>query len=182
MLQLIIKKEADVVSKDNERKYDKYFLQDIILPDVIAGPESKQRYNDMGRRRILWLDSSNMAGADFQLNSAWIIHASGEQDSIKGVVVKDVTRGVEHSHDKNELLSFIGSNPDEPSDLCGEVEFYVEGEKYLLTKSTYIYMPAGLKHSLPYMIRVDRPIFHFSIIFGSNYHMNLADGTVFKVE
>ena len=177
-----LRKEAVNMCMNNEGEYGKYILQDIILPAVMSTPEAEKQYYGIGRRRILWIDGNNMAGANFQMNSTWIVHADREIHRAEEADGKVDTRGKQHSHDTDELLSFLGSNPDDPSDLCGEVEFYIEGEKHILTKSTYVYLPAGVKHSPLYMNRVDRPIFHFSLVFGPKYHMNLADGSVYLAE
>jgi hypothetical protein len=53
--------------------------------------------------------------------------------------------------------------------LGGEVEFWLEDEKYLLTKSCLIFAPKGLKHCPLRVIRVDRPIFHFTVVTGGEY-------------
>ena len=167
---------------NNEGKYGKYFLQDIKLPAMMASPEFQQEYKEVGRRRILWIDSMNMPGTDFQMNSTWIVHADRDIQLAReadGTVSK---LGLPHVHDSDELLSFLGSNPDDPSDLCGEVEFHIEGEKHILTKSTYIYIPAGVKHVPLYINRVDRPIFHFSLVFQPHYALNLDDGSELKAD
>ena len=67
-----------------------------------------------------------------------------------------------HTHDYDEVLSFFGTNPEDPHDLCGEIEFWMEDEKHTLTKSSMIFVPKGLRHSPLIIRRVDRPIFHFS--------------------
>lgn len=64
-----------------------------------------------------------------------------------------------HEHKYPELLLHIGMNPDDPLDLGGEVEMHMgpEMEKHVMTKSTFVYIPAGLIHA-PWIIkRVDRP-------------------------
>ncbi len=67
-----------------------------------------------------------------------------------------------HVHDFDEVLALVGTNPADPHDLCGEVEFWMGEEKYLLTKTCLVFVPAGLKHA-PFIVRrVERPIFHFT--------------------
>ena len=167
---------------NNEGEYGKYFMQDLILPTVMDNQEAREKYRAKGRRRILWIDSNNMDGANFQMNCAWIVHADRE---IQLTAETDGTEGMRrltHYHDTDELIGFLGSNPDDPSDLCGEIEFHVEGEIHILTRSTFIFMPAGMKHFPMYMNRIDRPVFHFSQVFGANYHMNLSDGSIYRAE
>jgi hypothetical protein len=70
-----------------------------------------------------------------------------------------------HTHDFDEIIGFYGSDPQNPRDLGGEVEFWMEDEKYVLNKSFLVFIPAGVKHCPLKLIRIDRPIFHFG---GSN--------------
>jgi hypothetical protein len=72
------------------------------------------------------------------------------------------TPGVDaHTHEYDEILGFYGCDPYNPHDLFGEIEFWIEDETYLLTKSCTIYIPKGIRHC-PLFIRVlDKPMFHF---------------------
>ena len=65
-----------------------------------------------------------------------------------------------HSHPFHELFCYFGTNTDDPSDLGGEIEFWLEDEQYILTKSCIIFVPKGMKHCPLITRRVDRPIFH----------------------
>jgi hypothetical protein len=67
-----------------------------------------------------------------------------------------------HTHEFDEVLAFFGSDPEDPRDLCGEVELWLGDERHLLTKSCLVYIPKGLKHCPMNILRADRPIFHFS--------------------
>jgi hypothetical protein len=66
-----------------------------------------------------------------------------------------------HTHDFDEVLGFYGCDPYNPRELFGEVEFWLEDEKYLLTKSCIIYIPKGLKHCPLTITRMEKPILHF---------------------
>ena len=70
---------------------------------------------------------------------------------------------------EGEIIGFLGSNPDKPEDLNGEVEIWIDGEKNLITRSAMVFMPGGLKHSPLILRRVDRPIFHFTVVPGKQY-------------
>jgi hypothetical protein len=74
-----------------------------------------------------------------------------------------------HTHDFDEFLGFYGSDPQNPRDLGGEIEFWMEDEKYILTKSFLAYIPAGVKHCPLKIIRIDRPMFHFGGSPAQNY-------------
>ena len=68
----------------------------------------------------------------------------------------------QHSHDFDEVLAFMGGDPEHPMEMNGEVELYIEDERHVLTKSCLVYIPAGTKHCPMNILRADRPIFHFS--------------------
>lgn len=164
---------------NNEGKYGKYIIQDSLLPPSLDNPEAKKEYFDVGRRRILWLDDRAAPECGITMNSAWILHADRDIQLEREANGSVAEMGKPHSHPGNEILGFLGSNPDDPSDLCGEVEIYIEGERHILTKSSYIYLPAGVKHLPLYINRVDRPIFHFFITLTSGYTM-VRDNGIFK--
>jgi hypothetical protein len=71
-----------------------------------------------------------------------------------------------HSHTYDEIIGLIGTNFDDPTDLCGEVEINIGGEKHIVTKSSLIFIPAGLEHGPFRELRMERPIFQFE--FGLN--------------
>lgn len=135
------------------------FAQNIV--QVAGGPvmtgDFKKIY-DKFAKRIVWIDGEVCPGA-FQMNTAWY-HNVPDRDPIFE----------EHVHDDcDELIGFFGSDPDNPNDLGGEIEFTIGGEAHLLTKSSIIFAPAGVTHNPMRILRVDRPIFHFSVITKSMY-------------
>jgi hypothetical protein len=136
----------------NNKKYAKYIVTELKAPP--SSPESVARYAEFATR-ILWLDSNVVEGA-FQMNCSWYLRPT------KGILEP-------HSHEYDEIIGFFGSNPEEPYDLGGEVEFWLEDEQYLLTKTCMVFVPKGMKHCPLVLRRVDRPIFHFTTVNGSQY-------------
>lgn len=67
-----------------------------------------------------------------------------------------------HVHDFDEYLGFAGSNPDDPTNLNGEVRFNIDGEWITITKSTILFIPAGVPHCPYEIVRCDKPIIHWS--------------------
>jgi hypothetical protein len=63
-----------------------------------------------------------------------------------------------HYHDVIEYVNLYGTNPDDPFELGGEVEFWIGDEKHVITKTCVITIPPGLSHCPFYFKRVDRPI------------------------
>jgi hypothetical protein len=138
----------------SEKKNEKYIVTELKTPS--ASPEAVARYAEFARR-ILWLDDSVVEGA-FQMNCSWYLRP---------------TRGITepHSHEYDEILGFFGSDPDDPLNLYGEVEFWLEDEQYFLTKTSMVFVPGGMSHCPLVLKRVDRPIFHFTTVNGGQYRM-----------
>ncbi len=140
---------------NNGGKYAQYFLQTLHNPPM--DEEFKKIYEKFAHR-ILWIDGGLVPGA-FQMNTAWYCKVP-ERDPIF----------TEHVHDDtSELIGFFSSDESDPYDLGGKIEFSIEGEPHLLTRSTMIYVPAGLKHNPMRILEVNRPIFHFSVVMQDHY-------------
>ena len=147
-----------VYDNNNGGEYAKYFIQQLQEPASMSAPSEFRTLYQKFAKRILWMDSDVCPGA-FQMNTAWYFNVP-ERDPIF----------TEHSHsDTSELIGFFSSDKDNPYDLGGAIEFSVGGEAHLLTKSTMIYIPAGIKHNPMRILRVDRPIFHFSVVMTEKY-------------
>ncbi len=143
-------------------KYGKYIVTEAKLPPpgVAAPAQTGERTGEM----VLLVTDEVIKGA-FYLNCALIWKASD-----KG------SPGIRHAHnDYDEYVGFMGSNPEDPHDLCGEVEFWLDDEKHILTKSCAVFIPKGLMHCPIYFRRVDRPIFYFSTAPSTTYGKDLPE-------
>ena len=156
---------------DKEGKYGHLFMQDTILPATHTNPVVQARYEKFGKR-IHWVDGNNMPGA-FQMNTSWWYKDNKELLDQPGTMASKP-----HSHPFPEILGFYGSNPDDPFDLGGEVEINIDGEKHIITKSTMVFIPPNLPHCPITVLKVDRPIFHFSVVMNEIYTTERADSTV----
>lgn len=74
-----------------------------------------------------------------------------------------------HSHDFEEVVTFFGTDPDDPTDLGGEIVFWMEDEPHTITKSCVIFVPKGVKHCPLIVRRLTRPVFHFATATDKNY-------------
>ena len=146
----------DKVYMNNEGEYGKYIVQDLQTPPNMYNEEFARMYEKFSHR-ILWMDGNVVPGA-FQMNTAWY-YAVPERDPVFE----------EHVHDYDELIGFFGSDPENPYDLGAEMEVTINGERHLLTKSSLIFAPAGLPHMRISIKRVDRPMFHFSVVMNPEY-------------
>ncbi len=144
-----------------ERKYEKYILTDLKLPQGAREWDEENQYDERATR-ILWLEDEILKGA-FSVICSWYWKATEKEGSPS------------HVHDFDEVVGFLGSDPQNPHDLGGEVEFWLEDEKYMLTKSCLIYAPKGLRHCPLRVTRVDRPFMFLAISLTAKY---VKDGIV----
>ena len=136
-------------------KYGKHIVTKLKAPNL--SPESIANYSNWATR-ILWMDQNVVAGA-FQMNCSWYRKPNPG----------DSGGAFAHTHDSDEIIGFFGDNWEKPYDLGAEVEFWLEDEIHLITSSAMIFVPKGMKHCPLILRRVDRPIFHFSVLTGGEY-------------
>jgi hypothetical protein len=138
------------------RKNEKYIVTDLRgAPDTApTGPEAAVEYSQFAKR-VLWMSNKATPGA-YNLMFSWYL--------------KPPAKPLEaHVHDYPEVLIFLGSNPEDPHDLGGEIEFWLEEEKYDLTTSCFIWVPRGMKHCPLVIKRIDRPIIHLGSSVRSDF-------------
>ncbi len=70
-----------------------------------------------------------------------------------------------HIHKEAEVLFHIGTNPEDPSDLGGEVVIYMgpELERHVFTRTTVIFIPPSFIHCPWNIIRTWRPWVHVEV-------------------
>jgi hypothetical protein len=147
------KKETMRVTK---RKNAKYVLQELKMPEgMMPSTEYLKRAT-----KVLWMDGQNTPGA-FNVNVVWLWKAT------------DFNHDEAHKHDYDEVIGFFGSDFQKPNELNAEVEFWLEDEKYILTKSTLLFIPKGLTHCPLRVLSVTKPIFHFTTVMSGTYKQNL---------
>lgn len=142
-----------------DRKYEKYILTELKVPQNVK--YKKEEYNKRATR-ILWLEDEIIEGASGVILS-WYWKAMEKEGTPS------------HVHDYDEILGFIGSDPQNPDDLGGEVEYWMENEKYILNKSCLIWTPKGLRHCPLKVTRVERPILFLAISMSKRY---VKDGII----
>jgi hypothetical protein len=82
-------------------------------------------------------------------------------------------RALPHRHPGDELFVFMGTDPNNPTDLGGEHEFWLgegdEAERHLITKTTCLYVPKGVVHNPNGCLRLDRPYVMFVVLMASEH-------------
>ncbi len=149
-------------------KYSQYILTDLkrdsrdatLPPDIDPADISDTK----SHRKVLSLDDMVIKGS-FYTEAVWIWPGGPD-------IYPETAEPNSHAHDYDETVAFFGTDFKNPNDLCGEIEFWIEDEKFILTKSCLIYLPKRTFHCPLVIRRVDRPIFHFATGPGAVYNQH----------
>ncbi|MBC3796573.1 hypothetical protein [Acetobacterium tundrae] len=108
----------------------KYVVQELQDPQM-GSKEFQEMYKRFSNR-ILWMDGNVVEGA-FQMNTAWYFAVPDDDPVFE-----------EHCHNSDEIIGFYSGDPNHPYDLGGELEVTIDGETRKITKSTMLFIPAGI--------------------------------------
>ena len=91
-------------------------------------------------------------------------------------VSKPVQLEEAHSHDFEEFLCFMGTNPGDKEDFGAEIEVTMgeEGEKQFINTPAVVMIPKGMAHSPINFKKVDKPVIYCSIYNAKEYVKNPA--------
>ena len=142
------------VAKAAERHYEKYFSYFVspkkMPPEDEAPQESESAIESSG---ILSMNS--IEGAPY-IQFAWLYSGSEKKPTHP-----------EHAHAWGEVFGYIGFvGQEDPYGPMGEVEFWIDGEKHVITKSCLVWMPPDLPHCPVRFSQIDRPILWFTLGIG----------------
>ena len=153
-----------------ESKHSKYVLtelkrdsRDAALP---PGIDPAVVTNTPSHIKMLSLDDSVLKGS-FYTEAVWIW--PGDND-----IYPETAEPNAHAHDYDETIAFFGTDFKNPNDLCGEIEIWMEDEKFMLTRSCLIFVPKGMYHCPLVIHKVEKPIFHFATGPGLLYTQEIA--------
>jgi hypothetical protein len=145
----------------NRTKYGKYIVTDYLTDEekIARGrtPDKREEGVPFGNG-LVWLDEKIVKDAFYM---EVVLLEPGSKSS--GVWVKP------HTHDKDEIIGFIGTNVRNPRSLDAEIELWLGDEKHILTKTCLVFVPRGLEHCPLIFNRVGTPVVHFSVLTGGQY-------------
>lgn len=139
---------------DPNYDYSKHVVTELRTPNFPGN--FVEEYKTFATR-VLWMDK-NIFPEAFQMSVSWYQHP---KDHVP----------VAHTHQADELIGFFGGDYNNPYDLNAEIEMWLEDDKYMLTKSALLFAPAGMNHCPLILHRIDRPVFHFSIVRDGVYKL-----------
>ena len=154
-----------------ESKHGKYIVsegkldcRDAALP---LGIDPASVSDTKSHLKLLSLDDYVLKGS-FYTEAVWMWPGGPE-------VYPETAEPNSHAHDYDETLGFFGTDLKNPYDLGGEIEFWLEDEKFILIRSCLIFVPKGMYHCPLVIHKVDLPIFHFGAGPGGAYTQELTD-------
>ncbi len=76
-----------------------------------------------------------------------------------------------HKHDFDQIIFFLGTNPENDKEFDAEIEFYLgdEQEKYVITVPTIIHIPKGLTHGPLNYKRIGKPVNFLDVCLTPKY-------------
>jgi hypothetical protein len=83
---------------------------------------------------------------------------------------------LEHAHEYDEIVIHIGTDPKNPEDLGGEIEFAVGGEPLTFSTTTALFVPRGLKHGPITWKKCNRPHLQIAMVMGGGTLKESAPG------
>jgi quercetin dioxygenase-like cupin family protein len=132
-----------------------YAAKPAVQPDK---PSVKKRYSLMDHTKKGFevgpgLKRKQPPADAVKTRGAQVLHI--EDDMIPGAFYVDVVKvyegtgaapAPEHVHEWPELLAMVGADPDKPREINGEMAIYLNGEYHTTPKSSFVCIPAGVKH------------------------------------
>jgi hypothetical protein len=149
----------------SELKYSKYIITDTreYTPEETAKIEEMREKSPVESTveglRLLWMDDEKVEGANFYMECLWLW---------EGVTTSGTTEEPHH-HDFTEVIGFIGTDQDNPSELDARMEIILGDETHYLTKSCLVHVPPGMAHCPLTFREVNRPVFFFTLAPISRY-------------
>ncbi|GAA3864785.1 hypothetical protein GCM10022243_33820 [Saccharothrix violaceirubra] len=75
----------------------------------------------------------------------------------------------DHEHTYDEVLMWMGNNPDDPHDLGAELYLDIEDERHVVTTTGAVFIPAGLRHCPLGFNSVTRPFSFIALSLSPAY-------------
>ena len=138
---------------DSQNKPKAVVSSNLIVPKGVHDFESDDLADKSAKddpiKRVIYIDDRVIPGA-FYVEAAWAVDSLPREHP-------------EHAHDFDEIVGFVGSNMEDTTDLGGEIDFSIDGEKMTITKTCFIFVPAGVKHGGLNFRKINRPVFQIAM-------------------
>ena len=133
-----------------ESNHEKYVVKKPAY-EVIPKFEVK------GRIPAMTLMSENLVpGTKMYVETGWVLGMPDPNPHIG-----------EHTHDYDEIILHIGTDPNNPEDLGGEIEIGIDGHPVTIDSTSGIYVPKGVKHGPLVWKKFTKPHLELTIMIGA---------------
>jgi hypothetical protein len=102
------------------------------------------------------MSNSLIQGSNMYVEAGWILSMPDPNPHIG-----------EHTHDYDEIVMHVGTDPTDQDDLGAEIEFVVDGRPLLINKTSSVFVPKGVKHGPLTWKRFTRPHLEMTIMIGA---------------
>ena len=117
------------------------------------------------------MSGTQVPGCNYYIDMAWIFGESAYK------VARTTTPEIAYkSHD--QIVIYIGGDPNNPEDLGGEVEFNMGGQILNLNTTSALFIPKGLRHGPRRLKKYSKPHLMISIMCGAGTLREVRDDVI----
>ena len=77
-------------------------------------------------------------------------------------------------HDSDELMVFIGGNPEDPENLNAEITFQIENDTLTITKTCFVFVPCGAAHGNLSISGLSAPVYYYSCHLNTDMYSEVS--------
>jgi hypothetical protein len=115
------------------------------------------KFEVKGRIPAMTLMSENLVpGTKMYVETGWVLGMPDPNPHIG-----------EHTHDYDEIILHIGTDPNNPEDLGGEIEIGIDGQPVTINSTSGIYVPKGVSHGPLVWKKFTKPHLELTIMIGA---------------
>jgi hypothetical protein len=102
-------------------------------------------------RPMVYIDQTVIPDAEFGCDTRWLLPGD---TSRAGQIIMD-----EHTLPHGTSIACIAYNYEDITDLCAEVEFWIGGEKHIINKGFWAYIPPDVSRGPMIVRNISRQVF-----------------------
>ncbi len=110
----------------------------------------KSMYKQVIADQVAVAGGSDLDGTDFSLGWSYLTEPF--------LMVGDA-----HTHDFDQIIFFLGGDPNNISEFGAEVEMHLDNKKQVINYTSCVYIPAGLSHGPLDVKIVNKPVMFIDI-------------------
>lgn len=141
----------DTTSHHPEEDFNKYMITEPAH-EIPSPPGTTWRTNPP----FTYLNNNLVPGCNVYLEYSWIWDMPSPNPPYGS-----------HTHDYDEIVLNIGSDPEHPEELGAEIEFYMGDELQVTDKTSAVFIPKNVPYGPVTWKKVTRPHIQMSIVFGT---------------